>query len=47
LETWRSFGMSLAVRTSAEPSSAISSVTSAVHQVDPETPVVSVSPWKA
>jgi predicted permease len=42
LETWRSFGMSLAVRTSAEPSSAISSVTSAVHQVDPETPVVSV-----
>jgi predicted permease len=41
-ETWRSFGMSLAVRTSAEPSSAISSVTSAVHQVDPETPVVSV-----
>ena len=34
--------MSLAVRTSADPASAISGVTSAVHQVDPETPVVSV-----
>jgi predicted permease len=41
-ETWRSFGMSLAVRTSADPSSAISGVTSAVHQVDRETPVVGV-----
>ena len=41
-ETWHSFGMSLAVRTSADPASAISGVTSAVHQVDPETPVVSV-----
>jgi predicted permease len=41
-EAWRSFGMSLAVRTSADPASAISGVTSAVHQVDPETPVVGV-----
>jgi predicted permease len=41
-ETWRSFGMSLAVRASADPSSAISGVTSAVHQVDPQTPVVEV-----
>ncbi len=41
-EAWRSFGMSLAVRTSADPASATSGVTSAVHQVDPETPVVSV-----
>ena len=40
-QTWRSFGMSLAVRTSVDPSSAISAVTSAVHQVDPEIPVVS------
>src|SRR5437879_12920844 len=39
-ETWHSFGMSLAVRTSADPASAISGVTSAVHQVAPETPVV-------
>jgi len=41
-EAWRSFGMSLAVRTSADPVSTISGVTSAVHQVDPETPVVGV-----
>ncbi len=41
-ETWHSFGMSLAVRTSADPASAISGVTSAVRQVDPETPVVGV-----
>jgi len=42
-ETWRSFGMSLALRTSADPARAISGVTSAVHQVDPETPVVGVA----
>ena len=41
-EAWRSFGMSLVVRTSASPASATSGVTSAVHQVDPETPVVGV-----
>src|SRR6267378_559249 len=41
-ETWRSLGMSLAVRTSADPSSVISGVTSAVHQVDPQTPAVGV-----
>ncbi len=41
-EAWRSFGMSLAVRTSADPASVTSGVTSAVHQVDPETPVVGV-----
>jgi predicted permease len=41
-EAWRSFGMSLAERTSADPASAISGVTSAVHRVDPETPVVGV-----
>jgi len=40
-QTWRSFGMSLAVRTSVDPSGLISAVTSAVHQVDPEIPVVS------
>ena len=34
--------MSLGVRTSADPASATSGVTSAVHQVDPETPVVGV-----
>jgi putative ABC transport system permease protein len=40
-EAWRSFGMSLAVRTSSDPASAISAVTNAVHQIDPEIPVVS------
>jgi putative ABC transport system permease protein len=41
-ESWRSFGMSLAVRTSVDPMSAASAVTSAVHQVDWESPVVGV-----
>jgi putative ABC transport system permease protein len=40
-QPWRSFGMSLAVRTSGDPAGVISAVTSAVHQVDPEIPVVS------
>src|SRR6266481_6336168 len=39
-ETWRAFGMSLAVRTSADPASATSAVSAAVHRVDPELPVV-------
>jgi putative ABC transport system permease protein len=37
---WRSFGMSLVVRTGANPTSVIPVVTAAVHQVDPETPVL-------
>ena len=41
-EPWRSFGLSLAVRTSSDPMSAVSAVTSAVRQVDPETPVTDV-----
>ncbi len=41
-EPWRSFPMSLAVRTSIDPMSAVSAVTAAVHQVDPETPVTEV-----
>jgi putative ABC transport system permease protein len=45
-QPWRSFGMSLAVRTSVDPSSLISAVTSAVHQVDPEIPVVSALPME-
>jgi predicted permease len=41
-QTWRSFGMSLTVRTSSDPRNATSAVTAAVHQVDPELPVTDV-----
>jgi putative ABC transport system permease protein len=41
-EAWRSFGMSFAVRTSREPMSVVSAVTSAVREVDPEAPVTDV-----
>src|SRR5229473_2818694 len=41
-QTWRSFGMSLTVRTASDPRNAISAVTAAVHQVGPELPVVDV-----
>jgi putative ABC transport system permease protein len=41
-EPWRSFGMSLALRTSGDPLSAVSAVTAAVRQVDPQTPVTEV-----
>lgn len=39
-EAWRSFGMSVAVRTSGDPMSAVSAVTSAVREADPEAPPV-------
>lgn len=41
-EAWRSFGMSLAVRTADDPINSTSAVTAAVHQIDPETPVTDV-----
>jgi predicted permease len=41
-EPWRSFGMSLTVRTSTDPMGTVSAVTSVVHEVDPETPVTEV-----
>jgi predicted permease len=41
-EPWPSFPMSLAVRTSIDPMSAVSAVTATVHQLDPETPVTEV-----
>ncbi|HEY2548267.1 MAG TPA: FtsX-like permease family protein, partial [Candidatus Acidoferrum sp.] len=41
-EPWRSFPMSLAVRTSKDSTSIVSAATSAVHEVDPETPVTEV-----
>ena len=39
---WRSFGMSLAVRTSSNPASAVSAITNAVHQIDRDAPVLAI-----
>jgi predicted permease len=41
-EAFRSFGMTLAVRTNSDPRGSISAVTGAIHQVGPELPVVDV-----
>jgi putative ABC transport system permease protein len=40
---WRSFPMSLIVRTKSQPNALVSAVTGAVHQVDPEVPVANVT----
>ena len=39
---WRSFGMSLAVRTTSNPASAVSAVSNAVHQIDRDAPVLDI-----
>jgi predicted permease len=39
---WRSFGMSLAVRTTSNPAGAVSAVTNAVHQIDRDAPVLDI-----
>ncbi|HXX29075.1 MAG TPA: ADOP family duplicated permease, partial [Terriglobales bacterium] len=39
---WRSFGMSLVVRTRENPLSAISPITQAIHQIDSDTPILKV-----
>jgi len=39
---WRSFGMHLVVRTQANPSAAISPITHAIHQIDPDAPILNV-----
>ena len=39
---WRSFGMSLVVRTRKNPSSAISPITQVIHQIDSEVPILKV-----
>jgi len=39
---WRSFGMSLVVRTQENPSRATSPITHAVHQIDSDTPILYV-----
>jgi predicted permease len=41
-EKWRSFGLTLAVRTNSDPHNATSAVTSAIHQAGPDIPVVNV-----
>jgi putative ABC transport system permease protein len=41
-ESWRSFGMTFTVRTSTDPMNSVSAVTSAIHQVGPDLPVVDV-----
>jgi len=39
---WRSFPLTLVIRTAAKPEDMVASVSSAVHQVDPEIPLVDV-----
>ena len=41
-ESWRSFGLTLAVRTQSDPHSATSAVTEAIHQVGSDVPVTDV-----
>jgi predicted permease len=41
-ETWRSFGLTLTVRTDSDPHNAISAVTGAIHQIAPDVPVLEV-----
>jgi putative ABC transport system permease protein len=41
-EAWRSFGMTVTVRTNSDPVNSISAVTGAIHQVGPDLPVVDV-----
>jgi putative ABC transport system permease protein len=41
-EPWRSFPMSLAVRTNSDPMNSVTAVTGAIHQAAPDLPVVDV-----
>jgi putative ABC transport system permease protein len=41
-QTWKSFGLTLTVRTKSDPHNAISAVTEAIHQVGPDIPVTDV-----
>jgi len=41
-QTWRSFGMTFAVRTNSDPMNSISAVTEAIHETGPDLPVVDV-----
>ena len=40
---WHSFGMTLAVRTSMDPLSAVSAITNSVHEVDADVPLLNVA----
>jgi predicted permease len=42
VETWHSFALTMAVRTSSDPHNATSAISSAVHQVGPDIPVMNV-----
>ena len=41
-EKWHSFSMSLVVRASGDPNELVRSITNAIHQVDPERPVLDI-----
>jgi putative ABC transport system permease protein len=41
-QTWKSFGLTLTVRTKSDPHNAISAVTESIHQVGPDIPVTDV-----
>lgn len=41
-EPWQSFGMNLAVRTETNPLSVVSAISNAVHDVDPEVPLLNI-----
>jgi putative ABC transport system permease protein len=41
-ERWRSFGLTIAVRTSSDPHGQVPAVSSAIHQVGPDIPIVDV-----
>src|SRR5437764_13662819 len=36
---WRSFGLTLVVRTNINPTSVVSAVSNAVHEIDPQVPI--------
>jgi putative ABC transport system permease protein len=41
-EAWRSFGMTLVARAEGNPNNLVASITNAIHQVDPDRPVLDV-----
>jgi putative ABC transport system permease protein len=39
---WHSFGMTLAARTRTEPSSVVSAISKAIHEIDPDVPLLNI-----